>query len=159
MTSDSLIVRPFQQSDRAAVLRLAPRLTEGVATWRDQDSVRRAVVEWVESSTREGARPLVLVAEYGEQIVGFASASTRKHWSGDLDGYLGELVVDTAAEGRGVGRALVRAVEEWAVASGLGRLTLDTGAANRPARAFYDRLGFVEEDVRLTRLLGSGSVR
>lgn len=145
-----LVVRDYRESDRAAVLALAPRLGEGVAALRDPEAVRRAVLGWVEGSIRSGG---VLVAEIGDEVVGFVSASTREHWSGDLDAYIGELVVDRAAEGRGVGRALVAAVENWAVGRGLTRLTLETGAANAPARSFYRRLGFAEEDVRLTRVL------
>jgi ribosomal protein S18 acetylase RimI-like enzyme len=33
---------------------------------------------------------------------------------------------------------------------GIAAITLETGAANEPARAFYAALGFAEESVRLT---------
>jgi ribosomal protein S18 acetylase RimI-like enzyme len=145
-----MLIREFRPSDRDAVLALAPRLTEGVAPWRDPDAVGRAVRQWVEGSIRSGT---VFVADDDGRVAGFVSASTREHWSGAVDAYIGELVVDPAAEGRGVGRALVAAVEAWAVESGLRLLTLETGAANASARAFYRRLGFAEEDVRLTRRL------
>jgi GNAT superfamily N-acetyltransferase len=52
-----------------------------------------------------------------------------------------------------VGRSLVAAAEAWARERGLSRITLETGAANSAARAFYAALGFAEEDVRLTRTL------
>ncbi|MGI9093560.1 MAG: GNAT family N-acetyltransferase [Mycobacteriales bacterium] len=42
------------------------------------------------------------------------------------------------------------AVETWASSHGLERITLDTGAANAGARAFYGRLGFGDEEVTLT---------
>jgi ribosomal protein S18 acetylase RimI-like enzyme len=38
---------------------------------------------------------------------------------------------------------------------GFRTLTLVTGAANSGARSFYDRLGFLEEEVRLTKLLNT----
>jgi ribosomal protein S18 acetylase RimI-like enzyme len=40
-----------------------------------------------------------------------------------------------------------------AVERGLARITLETGAANDAARAFYAALGYREEDVRLSRAL------
>jgi ribosomal protein S18 acetylase RimI-like enzyme len=43
------------------------------------------------------------------------------------------------------------AVTEHAKQHGIHRITLDTGAANGPALSFYQRLGFVPEDIRLTR--------
>ena len=52
-----------------------------------------------------------------------------------------------------IGRALIDAVSERAKLLGLATISLDTGAANAPARAFYRRLGFEEEDVKLTKML------
>jgi GNAT superfamily N-acetyltransferase len=43
--------------------------------------------------------------------------------------------------------------EEWGRDRGRDHLTLDTGAANGRARAFYAGLGYVEEDVKLTKPL------
>jgi len=45
------------------------------------------------------------------------------------------------------------AAESWASDRGLRHLTLETGAANQPARGFYRALGYLEEDVRLTKPL------
>jgi len=33
----SIVIRPYREEDRDAVLALAPRLTEGVAAWRDPE--------------------------------------------------------------------------------------------------------------------------
>lgn len=95
-----------------------------------------------------GSDRLVLVAETTAGVVGFACASRRQHWSGELRCYLGELVVAEEAEGQGIGRLLVTSVIAWATGLGL-RVELDTGAANTAARAFYAALGFREEAVRL----------
>ena len=96
----------------------------------------------------------MLVADLDGAVVGFVSVSVKQHWAGDRDAYIGELVVDATHEGQGVGRALVGAAVRWAQERGLSRITLETGAANRRARQFYATLGFEEEDIRLTRLLG-----
>jgi GNAT superfamily N-acetyltransferase len=47
-----------------------------------------------------------------------------------MDAYVGELVIGSAFEGRGAGRALMAAAERWAAERGLSRITLDTGAHN-----------------------------
>lgn len=54
-------------------------------------------------------------------------------------------------EGRGVGRALMAAAEKWAASRGLSPITLETGARNHRARRFYERAGFEEEDIRLSK--------
>jgi GNAT superfamily N-acetyltransferase len=123
----SVDVTPYSSDDRAAVIGLAPRLRSGVAPWRPSDGVLLAVHQWVE----------------------------QRHWSGQRDAYVGELVTGELAEGRGVGRALLALAEQWARDHGLDRVTLETGAANARARAFYERQGYRDDEVRLTRILSA----
>ena len=148
-------VRRYQEADRPAVLALAPRLTEGVAPWRPPEGVLAAVTSWVVDALDRSSEPdhFVFVATAGEGVAGFVSGEHRAHWSGDREVYVGELVVAPQYEGRGVGRALMDAVTDHARQHGMTTITLDTGAANTKARAFYARLGFGEEDVKLTKLL------
>lgn len=150
-----VIVRLYEPRDRETVLRLAERLQEGVAPWRDATAVRGAVDEWVREAVGADARErrAVFVAEDGGEVVGFVTTSTRRHFAGDLDAYVGELVVDRPAEGRGIGRMLMTAAEDWARRQGLAYISLDTGAANAHARAFYRALGYEEEDIKLTKSL------
>lgn len=156
-------VRPIRSADHSALRALAPRLAEGVAEWRDHDAVDRSVRAWVEEALQAAGDSgvdgrategrAVLVAEVDGRVAGFVTLGTRAHFTGEIDAYVGELVVAAAAQSRGVGRSLVVAAEAWARERGLSRITLETGAANSAARAFYAALGFAEEDVRLTRTL------
>ena len=146
-------IRPADDDDRAAVLELAPRLAEGVAPWRDQAEALLAGRRWLEESL-DAARAgdgVVLVAADAGQIAGVISVRPSTHFTGERDGYIGELAVADRASRQGIGRALIAAAEDWARARGLRHLTLHTGAFNANARAFYAALGFVEEEVRLTR--------
>jgi ribosomal protein S18 acetylase RimI-like enzyme len=149
-------VRRYETRDRQAVLDLAPRLSEGVAAWRSPDRVRAAVTGWVVDALEHSTDPgrFVYVADIDGAVAGFVSGEERTHWSGEPELYVGELAVSMQYKGRGIGRALIEAVTEHAKHLGLATITLDTGAANTPARAFYRRLGFDEEDVKLTKVLG-----
>ncbi|MGY5884060.1 GNAT family N-acetyltransferase [Modestobacter lacusdianchii] len=84
---------------------------------------------------------------------GFAAASAHRHFSGEREAHLGELVVAPAARRRGVAGQLVTGVEAWARSRALHRVTLDTGTADQPARELYARLGYAEEQVTLTRAI------
>jgi len=154
MTSTaSAQIRPFQPGDRNQVLSLAARLTEGVASWRDPASVRRAARQWAQASIDAATQPdhAVYVAVVGGQLVGFVGIRERAHFTGQTDGYIGELAVAPDAERRGIATALLNAAEAWAAKRGVAFLTLHTGAANQPARSLYARLGYQEEEVQFTK--------
>jgi GNAT superfamily N-acetyltransferase len=126
------VIRPYRHEDRDAVVALAPCLTEGVAAWRDADAVADAVRGWVTDSLdqNESDGHCVLVAVRDSRVVGFVTVTTRRHFTGQVDAYIGELVVAAEVERMGVGRALMKAAEAWARERGLQRITLETGAAN-----------------------------
>lgn len=146
-------IRPFRPGDRSQVLVLAPRLAEGVAPWRDPAAVRSAAENWLETSMDAADQPghAVYVAVVSDQVVGVVAIRERTHFTGQTDAYVGELVVASGLERRGIATALMNAAEAWAVERGLGFLTLQTGAGNQPARGLYRRLGFHEEELLLTK--------
>ena len=146
-------IRPADDSDRAAVLELAPRLAEGVAPWRDQAEALLAGRRWLEESldAAKAGDSVVLVAADADGIAGVISVRASTHFTGERDGYIGELAVADRAARQGIGRALIAAADTWARDRGLRHLTLHTGAFNTNARAFYAALGFADEEVRLTR--------
>ena len=148
-------IRPVQPGDHAQVLALAPRLVEGVAAWRDPQAVRRTVRGWVESSLDTASQPghAVYVAIADGRVAGMVTISEQAHFTGQVDAYIGELAVTSIMERRGIATELVNAAEVWAVRRGLAFLTLETGAANQPARAFYSRRGYQEEDLRPTKAI------
>lgn len=158
MDSNNIVIRPVGVADRTAVMALAPRLLTGVAPWRDPDKVLASIGQWLESSLADDNDGRALVATVDDRVVGFVSLSTTTHFTGEIDAYIGELMVDEAFAGRGVGRALVEAVEQAAVEQRFQRISLTTGAANDGALAFYDRLGYRAEDVNLVKVLAPTSI-
>jgi GNAT superfamily N-acetyltransferase len=161
MDNTNIRVRPARDEDRAGILDLAPRPAEGVAPCRDQAEALQAGRRWLEDSldaARTGDGVVLVVADEAG-IAGAISIRPSTHFTGERDGYIGELVVAHRAARRGIGRALVAAAEGWARDHGLRHLTLHTGAFNTGARAFYADLGFAEEEVRLTRPIGPEAQR
>jgi ribosomal protein S18 acetylase RimI-like enzyme len=151
--SQPVQVRPFQPADRDQVLALAPRLAEGVASWRDPAAVEVAVHGWVADSVAAAGRPghAIYVAVSGDRVDSVVTVSERAHFTGQPDAYVGELAVAPGRERHGIATALMAAAHAWASGRDLEFVTLETGAANHGARAFYASLGYQEEDVRLTR--------
>jgi ribosomal protein S18 acetylase RimI-like enzyme len=152
-------IREYHPVDNDAVLALAPRLMEGRPAWRDAEAWLAAVQGWLRSAADSADQPdqVVYVAVDGDQVVGVVHAAERTHFTGQVDAYVGELVTAAGQERRGIARALMRAAEHWGAARGLDYLTLETGVANHGARAFYASLGYLEEDVRLTKSIRKGT--
>jgi len=154
-SGDPIRIRPYSSPDRDAVLALGNRLVIGLATWRDPAKMQAAARRWIEGDiARIGQTCAVLVAEGATgHLLGFVTVARDVHFTGDEQAYIGELVVAEQAEGHGVGRALMSAAEEWARTGGYTFVVLDTGSANDGARAFYARLGYGEESVKLVKPL------
>ena len=92
---------------------------------------------------RQRAGELVLVADQLPPVMGWVHAAEQELLdSGRRCEILG-LVVAPEVRGRGVGRQLVAAVEEWAVQRGLGLLAVRSNIVRTESHPFYERLGFV----------------
>ena len=90
----------------------------------------------------------VLVAERDGIVVGWAKIEHPTPFrSSDHVWTITGLAVDPAAQGGGVGRALVEALADEARSRGARRLTLRVFAPNERARRLYERCGFAVEGV------------
>ena len=65
--------------------------------------------------------------------------------------WLTSLVVSENVRGMGVGAMLVAELERWAKESGAARVSLTSGLAREGAHRFYERLGYKQSGVRLTK--------
>ena len=99
-----------------------------------------------------------LVAELDGAVVGFIRLgfSTSLACNSHVRQIQGLAVADTA-RGAGVGRALLRAVQDEARRLGARRITLRVLAHNTPARALYESEGFVVEGILPEEFLLDGS--
>lgn len=86
-----------------------------------------------------------LVAEVDNKIVGFAHYIWRPStWEVEDFCYLEDLYVDSKYRKGGVGRALIKAVEEIAIARGSKRLYWTTAPDNETARKLYDKVAITD---------------
>lgn len=106
-------------------------------------------------------RASVLVARDDGAIAGMVSGqlviSTAE---GAPSVWIEDMVVAPAFRGRGIGRALLRGVTDWAVAQGASRAQLLADSDNTSALAFYRHLGLEPTNLVALRLskLGRQSV-
>lgn len=148
-------IRPATAADLPFIHSLAPRLA-GAAdlSWRSGDEVmrfQRCFMHETLEAPKPGAVTFIAEDESGVPS-GFVHAEPMLDiFTDQIAAYIPLLAVTEAAEGQGTAKTLMAAVEEWAKGQGYASLSLDVFASNARGRAFYARLGYGEETLRLVK--------
>jgi len=102
----------------------------------------------------DDAEQLLLAAEVDGEVVGHVEARMRRDEAAGFAGaYVEELAVAPEWRGRGVGTALMGAVDEWARGKGALTVALDHFHTNEGAHRLYERLGFKVRAVIMSKRL------
>lgn len=90
---------------------------------------------------RRGPNSAVLVGRQGDALVATVMVGHDGH-----RGWFYYLAVDPASQGKGFGRAMTQAAEAWLVSRGIAKAQLMVRAENDRVRAFYEALGYGEQE-------------
>ena len=149
-------IRPATEDDRAFILSLADRLADfDRPAWRTAEEIadgdRRALAGELDAPSDDNG---LFVASLDRQPAGCLLMWTLEdYFSGTRHAHISVIAVTRAAEGRGVGRALMDYAEQWARERGHTRLTLSVFESNRRAQQLYERAGFQVEMRRYAKHL------
>ena len=142
-------VRPLEQSDHADWRRLWTAYLEFYNT-KLRDEVYATT--WKRLFTQGEFEPKGFIARLDGRAVGLTHyLYHRSCWSEVDNCYLQDLFADPDVRGKGVGRALIVAVQEAAGRLGVTNVYWMTHETNATARKLYDsvarRTGFIEYDM------------
>jgi ribosomal protein S18 acetylase RimI-like enzyme len=155
----AIVVRPATTADRSFVLATVPRLGDfAVPEWRTAPEIAegdaRALRAYFDAGERSD-RLQVAESKDGRRL-GFVYLETvHDYFTGEEHGHVSVVAVESTAEGRGVGTALLEAADAWACGRGYRTMTLNVFATNDRARRLYERLGYVPETVRYRKDVGA----
>lgn len=152
-----LSIRPLSDDDAPFVTKVAPRLYPGptssprepgrmqefFAAFTPADLIRDAGTEAFVATVEGQPEPLGLLVIKPD----------FDYFTDHPRAYVEILVVAEEAEGRGVGRALMAHAEQWGRDHGCHEVALDVFANNPSAIAFYERIGFAPDHLRLSKSL------
>lgn len=135
---DSYLIQLVQQKDRQEWLRLR------CALWPDHkaDELAKDIPEMLR---RMDAEPVFVARMQDGGLCGMIEAGTRPHAPGcstEQIGYIEGWYVDPEYRRRGVGRALVEAVESWAREKGCTEMASDTTDRYPLSPAAHQCLGY-----------------
>lgn len=138
-------IRTAQVNDAPELARLLTELGHPTTT----DSIAARWSAWISEDDT-----VLVAAEPDGKILGVATLHRMAvlHRPRPV-GRITALIVDTAARGRGVGRALVAAAESWSVSGGCGLLEITSNFRLSEAHAFYEHLGYDKTSFRLAKNL------
>jgi len=126
-------IRPARASDADAVFSLLNELD--VSYLPDREAFDVTFDSFVEGESNA----LLFVAEIDSVVRGYALTTvTRLLYTNGSSAQLQELVVESSAQGNGVGSLLVETTERACRERGVRQLTV----ASRRASGFYERLGY-----------------
>jgi GNAT superfamily N-acetyltransferase len=127
-------VRPAVAADSAALAVLGAELGY-VAT----PAATRCRLEAIGARTDQA---LFVAADRSVGVVGWIHVFEALRLESAPFAEIGGLVVAAASRGRGIGRALVAAAQEWGERRGMATLRVRSNVTRDGAREFYLRLGF-----------------
>lgn len=142
-------IRPAAPGDAAALVRLAEAVGSEPEGWLITDGSWRSASEERRYLRAQRRHPdaAVLVAEVPEGIIGRLSITRDPHPASEHVADLG-LMVAQGYRRRGIGRALMRAAEDWARNGGVRKIELHVFPHNIAALALYESLGYEREGLR-----------
>lgn len=131
------IIRPATHTDIDILLQLLETLFGIEADFHfDAERQREGLRRMLESAPAR----IIFVAEVGGNVVGMCTAQeVLSTAEGREAAWVEDVVVFPAFRRRGIARALLQAVEDWAGSRGIRRLQLLADRENTPALLFYMR--------------------
>jgi ribosomal protein S18 acetylase RimI-like enzyme len=132
MSSASLSIAPIEDGDLAEVIALWERcgLTR---PWNDPAADI--------ALTRRGANSTILISRDGGAIIATAMVGHDGH-----RGWVYYVAVDPDRRGKGHGRAIMNAAEEWLRQAGIAKMQLMVRSDNTRVQAFYEAIGYDEQE-------------
>lgn len=137
------MIRPARPSDAAAIAAVwNPFIRDTAVTFNPVEKSEGDIAAMI--ADRQTAGHGFLVAEQAGAVIGFASYAQFRGGAGYARTMEHTIILSPAAQGTGLGRALMTALEDHARAAGIHSLIAGVSAENPAGRAFHAAIGFAE---------------
>jgi ribosomal protein S18 acetylase RimI-like enzyme len=158
-----IVIRPYRESDRAAVIAAEIDLQEYERTLHDTRlpgaaAVMEAYLDRLQLAVaaQSGA---ILVAEDAGRFLGLVACvveqddEVQETADSNVHGYITDIYVIPERRGSGLAQALLQAAEAHLAPTGASRVRINVLAANAMARRAYEKYGFAPYEVMYEKRL------
>lgn len=142
-----MIVRPATDADSAAILALwNPQIRDTTVTFSSEEKTAASLAEMIAARRAAGQEFFVAIEGTGEDaaLLGLATYRQFRPGNGYAHSMEHTIVIGPDAWGRGVGRALMAAVEDHARQAGGHTMVAAVTGENMRALAFHRALGYAD---------------
>lgn len=137
------MIRDATEADVPTILAIFNEvIASSAAIWRDDPETLDERLAWFGAKQADGWP--VLVAELDGEVAGFVALGPFRAWPGYWPTVEHSIHVHADHRNRGLGRALLQAIEARAVAMGKSVLVAGVDGGNDASLRFHERLGFRE---------------
>jgi len=134
-------IRPATPGDQAQILAIwNPVFRDTLVTFASVEKTPETLADYID--TRRGRGREFFVAVEGEKVLGFASYDQFRAGDGYVHAMEHTVILAEAARGRGIGRALMRAVEDHARERGAHTMVAGISGGNPDAVPFHAAVGY-----------------
>jgi len=126
-------IREFEEQHREGVLYIYEHVMH---------TPREDAVADLENVLRMATGRVFVALESDGTVVGYSTFWFTK-WN--MIGYIGMIGVLSGHQGKGIGKKLMKAMEDFARTSGVRKIYVDTGSDNLQANIFYLKCGYFPE--------------
>jgi phosphinothricin acetyltransferase len=137
------MIRPAEPRDLAAIMAFwNPMIRNTTVTFSSEEKTPEGLTRMIADRRAAGAE--FLVAEEAGQVLGLATYAQFRGGNGYAHAMEHTIILAPEAQGRGLGRALMTALERHARAAGAHVLVAGVSAENAAGIAFHAAVGFTE---------------
>ena len=148
---DTFSIRDADSGDAESIA----ALVSGLGYPTTADAMRQRLATILADSTY-----CTLVAEQARTVVGVAGATINHYYERDgVYARIAALAVSPDSQRRGIGTALVQAVERWSLTHGAHEVFVNSGTQRREAHQFYERHGYAATGLRFVKALDHARIK
>lgn len=154
--NNKINIRTASEKDYQFIYELSPRLAEVAnLAWHSDEVIQTMQDGYINTVLNDTSVPFtLLIAEDNETPLGFINVKEHKdEISEEMCAMVTLLAVSPIGQGKGIGKLLMQAAEQWTKQQGYRLLHLEVFANNDNAQGFYNNLGFKPEMITMVKAL------